>query len=135
MAFTQTQSNESVNAGADAKCALANGGFLDWYEGTQPASADSSIGSSLLLASLQFGTPAFANAVAGAAQANTIIPEASAPASGFAQWFRVWKADHVSPLWDGSIGTSGCNLNTIDPNIKIGQTVPCSVFIYIDDKS
>ena len=134
MPLTQTQSNESANTGANAKTALANGGFLDWYNGAQPATADSPIGASTLLASLALSNPAFNAAVGGVATAKSIAP-ATGLATLTAQWFRVWKSDHTSPLWDGSIGTSGCNLNMTDPNIVTGQPVSCSLFQYTDDKS
>lgn len=134
MPLTQTQSNESANAGANAKAALANGGFLDWYNGVQPATADDPIGGSTLLTSLALSNPAFGAAVGGVATAN-LIAGGTGLATLTAQWFRVWKADHVSPLWDGSIGTTGCNLNMTDPNIVIGQPTSCSLFTYTDNKS
>ena len=32
-------------------------------------------------------------------------------ASLFATWFRVWKSDGVTPIWDGSVGAAQLGLN------------------------
>lgn len=126
MALSFTQSNEAVNAAANAVTALANSGKLRIYSGTQPANADAGIGGATLLAELVMNATAFAGAAAGVATANAITQDASADATGTAAWFRVWKSDGTSPLWDGSVGTSGCDLNLNTVSIVATATVSVS---------
>lgn len=134
MALTQKLSNEGANEEVAALGALMDGGFLDIYSGSQPANADAGIGGATLLASLQFGTPAFGAPAAGVAAANAITDEDDAPATGTATWYRCWKADHTSPVQDGSVGTSGCNLNLSDVNIVQHAVVSVSSFVLTASK-
>lgn len=135
MALTQKLSNESVNAEVAALAALCNGGFLDIYSGVQPATGDTPVTTQVLLASLQFGTPAFVAPVAGVAAALPITFDDDAPATGTATWYRMYKADHTSPVQDGSVGTTGCNLNLTDVNIVEHAVVSVSSFQLTAQKS
>ena len=137
MALTERLSNEAVNAelAGPGLTPLLDGGFLDLYSGVQPATADSDVGAAVLLASLQFGTPAFGTPVAGTANANAITPEDDALANGIATWYRCYKADHVSPVQDGSVGTIDCNLNLTDTNIVLHSVVEVGTFVLTASKS
>jgi len=106
-------SNESVNAEADAACALANTGYLRIYNGTQAATADTAIGAQVLLAELTFNATAFAGAVAGVATANVIVADSSANATGTAAWFRALKSNGTSPLFDGTVGTAAKTISAV----------------------
>jgi hypothetical protein len=114
MALTAKRSNAAANAACDAMAALCNSGKLRIYTGSQPADGDTAIGAVTLLAELTMNATAFGAAVAGVATAAAITGDTSADATGTAAWFRVWKSDGTSPVFDGSVGTSGadCNLNT-----------------------
>lgn len=135
MAFTEKASNEAVNAEAAALGALLDGGFLDIYDGVQPATADTPLTGQTLLASLQFGTPAFGAPVQGVITANAITEEDDAPASGTATWYRCYKADHTSPVTDGSVGTINCNINLTDVNIVQHAVVSLGSFTLAEAKS
>jgi hypothetical protein len=135
MALTPRLSTAAANAAADAACALCNGGFFDLYDGTQPATADTAITSQVKLAHLTFGTPAFGAAAAGVATANAIGNDASADATGTATWFRAYKSDGTSAVFDGSVGTSGANLNLSSVSIIAGGTVGVTSFTYTQQKS
>jgi len=124
----------SVNAEADAVCALLNSGKLRIYDGAQPATADDAA-TGTLLAELTFGNPAFAGASGGVATANAIADCASAPATGAAAWFRCLKSDGSTKVFDGSVGLSGCNLNLNSVAIQIGATVSVSAFSFTAPKS
>lgn len=134
MALTQKLSNEGVNAEVEAIAAKLDGGFLDLYSGSQPANADAPVGGATLLASLQFNTPAFGAAVAGVCNSGALIDEDDALATGTATWYRCYKADHTSPVQDGSVGTSGCNLNLTDVNIVQHAVVSIGNFVLTASK-
>lgn len=135
MALSPKLSNAAANAAADAVVDLADTGYLRIYDGTQAADADTAIGVQNLLAELRFGATAFGSAVAGVATANAITQDSSANAGGTASWFRVLKSDGTSVLWDGSVGTSGANLNLNSVAISAGAAVAVSAFTYTQSKT
>src|SRR5262245_21617591 len=134
MALQPSLANVAANAAADAVCALANTGYLRIYSGTQAANADTAIGAQVLLAELRFGATAFGASVAGVATANAITSDSSADNTGTATWFRVLKSDGTTALWDGSVGTSGANLNLNSVAISAGAAVSISSFTYTQQK-
>jgi hypothetical protein len=127
-------SNVGANAEADAVCVLANSGFLRLYDGTQATSADTALGAQVLLAELTFGNPAFGAASAGVATANAITQDSSANASGTCTWFRAVKSDTTTVLFDGSVGTSGCNLNLNSVAISSGAAVQVTSLTFTAQK-
>ncbi len=133
MALTPKLSNAGANAAADATCALLNGGYLDIYDGVQPATADTAVGAQVKLARLTFGTPAFSAAAGGVATANAIGADASADATGTASWFRACTAGGAA-VFDGSVGTSGANLNLNTTSIAITGNVAVSSLTYTQSK-
>lgn len=106
MPDTTRLSAAAGSAAADAVTALLNGGFLDILDGTQPADADTAITTQVRLATLTFASPAFAPASGGIAVSNSLGSETNAPATGTATWFRTYKADHTTVVFDGSVGTA-----------------------------
>lgn len=135
MALNPQLSNTAANAAVDAVTALANTGYLRIYDGSQPANANTAVGSQVLLAELRFGSTAFAAAVAGVAAANTITDDSSANATGTATWYRVLKSDGTTVLFDGSVGTSGANMNLGSTAINVGQPVGITSFTYTQPES
>jgi len=125
MALNLQISDATANAGVNALCALANGGFIKLYTGSQPANANTALGAQTLLVTLALSATAFATAVAGVATANSITA-ASAVASGTATWFRCYKSDGTSVVFDGTVGTSGCDINMNSNVISSGATVGVS---------
>lgn len=134
MALNPKVSNAGANAAADALLALLNNGYLRLYSGTQPTDADTAIGAQVLLAELRFGATAFAGAAAGVAAANALTADSSADASGTATWFRALKSDGTTVVFDGSVGTSGANLNLNSVAISSGAAVSVSTFSYTQQK-
>ena len=135
MALTPRLSNAAASAECDALAALLDGGFLDIFDGAQPATADTAISTQVRLASLAFGSPAFAPAVNGVALSNAITSDVSADASGTASWYRCFAADHTTVIQDGSIGTSGANLNLNSVALSIGAEVALDSFTLTASKS
>lgn len=133
MSLNPKLANIAANASADAVCALLNSGYLDIYDGAQPATADTAVSTQTKLARLTFGSTAFGSAVAGVATANAITQDSSADATGTAAWFRACKSDG-SAVFDGSVGTSDCNLNISTTSIVVGQIITCSSCVYTQSK-
>jgi hypothetical protein len=134
MALSPALSNTAANAAADAVCVLANTGYLRIYDGTQAATADTAVGSQVLLAELRMNATAFGAASAGVATANAITADASANATGTATWFRVLKSDGTTVLWDGSVGTASANLVLNSVAISSGAAVAVSALTYTQSK-
>lgn len=122
--------NAAASAAADAVCTQCNSGKLRIYDGAQPSAADDAITTQVLLAELTFGNPAFAASVNGVATANAISPDTSADATGVAAWFRAMKSDGTTKVFDGSVGTSGADLNL--NSVNIGQGAQVSVTALTD---
>lgn len=123
MALNPQFSDEAVNAAMDAMGALCNSGKLRIYEGTQPSTPDDGIGAGTLLAELTMNATAFGSAAAGVITAGAITADSDANATGTAQWFRVWKSNGTAPVFDGTVGTTGCDLNLNSTAIQIHAAV------------
>lgn len=117
-------STASRNAAADAIVDLldagAGAGKLRIYSGSQPASADDAV-SGTLLAEFTLSDPAFGAASAGVATA-AAIASTTGLAAGTAGWFRAVDSTGTG-RWDGSVGTSGQDLNLNTTTVSVGVTV------------
>lgn len=111
--------NLALNAALDV---LNGGGFLEIYDGAQPATPDVAVGSQVKLAKLTLSSTAFGAASAGTKTANA-IGSVAALASGTATWFRAFKSYDTTAVIDGSVGTSGADLNLNSVAISSGATV------------
>ncbi len=134
MALNPILSNAAASLAADAVCGSLNSGLLRIYDGTQPATADTAITTQNLLAELTLNATAFAAAVNGVATANAITSDASANMSGTATWCRVLTSG-AATRFDGTVGTSGCNLNLSTVAILATGTVAVSSLTYTHPKS
>lgn len=126
MALNLKQSNAAVNAQVDALAPLLNTGYIRIYDGTQAADADTAVGAQVLLAELRFNATAFGAGAAGVITANAITADASANASGTATWFRALGSNGTTVYFDGSVGTSGADLNLNSVAISSGAAVSIS---------
>jgi hypothetical protein len=127
----------TVIAGVDAVTLLLNSGKIEIFTTAQPTDANTALGAQTLLSTMTFGatafiSPAVASGSAGSkivtATANTIASDTSAAATGTAAWFRAYKSDGTTVVMDGSVGTSGCDLNLNTTSIVAGATVSCTSF-------
>ena len=118
---------DARDAELDTLTALLDGGFMKIYTGSPPSSPESSaVGT--LLATLEFSSPSFATASGGIASANPITEDTSAAATGTAGWFRCFKSDGVTAILDGTIGTSGADINLNSTAIQIHTSVSIDSF-------
>lgn len=104
-----------------------NTGYLRIYTGAQPATPETAA-SGTLLAELRFNATAFGAAAAGVITAAAITGDTSADASGTAGWFRALKSDGTTALVDGSVGTSGADLNFNSVAFSAGAAVDVTAF-------
>jgi hypothetical protein len=120
----------SANAEAAAIAALASGGSWVIYEGTQPATNETTIGESVALATFALGSPAFSDPVSGQITLNTPTP-ATITTSGTAQWFRVYASDGTTSVIDGDIGTTVGSEWLPDTQYAIGAIVSANGNAYL----
>jgi hypothetical protein len=117
------------NAAANAVCTLLNSGTIGLYSGTQPATPGTAVTTQVLLAQLTFGATAYGSAVAGVSTANAITDDSDANATGDATWCRALSSGAVA-IWDGSVGTSGCDCNLSSTAIVRHGTVSITSCTY-----
>jgi hypothetical protein len=110
------------NAELDALAPLANSGYIRIYTGAIPATPETAV-SGTLLAELQFNATAFGAAAAGVITANAITQDSSADNTGVAGTYRALKSDGTTALWDGTVSTSGADLNLNSTSINAGVAV------------
>ena len=125
MAANTHVSVASWNLALNAALDVLNSGFMEIYDSTgtgQPATPDVAVTTQVKLAKLPLSATAFGAASAGTKTANAIT-SAAALASGTATWFRVFKSDDATAVIDGSVGTSGADMNFNSVAISSGASV------------
>jgi len=100
------------------------GSIIRLYDGTQPTNANTAISTQTLLVSLtvagSFGTDSNGTITIGSVTSGTAV------ASSTATFFRIVKSDGTTVVMDGSVGTSGADMNLNTTTIASGQTVSIS---------
>ena len=126
-------SDEAAIASNDATKALCNSGTLKVYSGTQPTDANTAISGQTLLGTFTFAATAFGASSCSGTAPNRVatataaaISDVTAVAGGTATWFRAFKSNGTSVVFDGTVGTSGCDLNMTDTSISINETMRVS---------
>jgi hypothetical protein len=121
VAFRNTRADSwTTRAGASA--------LLKIYSGTQPTDADTALGAQTLLATLTCNATFAPAASGGVADAEFSIASGNAVATGTAAWFRLTKSDGTTVVCDGTVGTSGCDLNLVTTSITNTQPVQVTSF-------
>lgn len=107
----------TTRAGASAKLRI--------YNGTQPATGGTA---TTLLAELTCNATFAPAASGGVLTLNAITQDSSADATGTATWFRLVQTDGTTHVFDGTVGTSGADLNLNSTSIVAAGTVSISSF-------
>jgi hypothetical protein len=133
MAHAFRISNLVARAMADAfttQLDLGTAGVINIYDSTgtgQPADPDTAVTTQVLLAQLVMSATSFGAATdgnpGGVITANSITDDSSADATGTATWFRMLTQSGGAAKADGSVGTSGADLNLNTVSITAGSTV------------
>lgn len=114
-------STESADAMLGALSTLLNAGKIRIYSGTEPTTANAALSGNTLLAELTFGNPAFGAVGASGSDriitANAITQDSAADATGTASFFRATNAAGTVTYYQGTVGTSGQQLNLTATNI------------------
>ena len=129
--MSQRTSIVARNAALDAKAALANNGYLRIYTGTKPATPETAA-SGTLVAELQMNATAFGAASGGVITAAAITSDSASDATGTAGWFRIFKSDGTTALWDGDVSTTGAELNFNSVSFTAGAQVDVSALTITD---
>lgn len=132
MAHNIKVSTAAANLKANAWAAGMNSGYIRIYQGTQPATANTSLGAATLLAELTMGSTAFGAAVDGLLTANAITKDSSANNTGTAQFYRLFQSDGTTPMGDGTCGASGSGSDLELSSTSIVQfgEVTCTSFTH-----
>lgn len=134
MANDLRESNAAANAAMNARVDLLNSGKLRIYDGTRPATVDTAVSTQTLLAELTLGNPAFGDASDGVATAEAITKDSAANATGTAAWFRVVTSADAA-MFDGTVGTTGCDLNLASTSIVQNVEVSITSFTLTQPKA
>lgn len=108
--------------------AIGSNGLLRIYDGSQPAGPGTAVSGQNLLAELALSATA-GTVSGGVLTFGTITQDSSANATGTATWYRVTTSGGVAVV-DGSVGTSGADLNLNTTSIVTGGPVAVSSFTY-----
>jgi hypothetical protein len=113
------------NAQLDAITTFAgNAALLRVYDGTRPATGGTA---TTLLGTFTLGSPLASGAAAGVLSP-TLPSNTTGAAAGTATWFRIVKSDGTTHVIDGSVGTSGADLNLNTTTISVGVTMAITAF-------
>ena len=126
--------NAQASRAADAVCARCNGGVIRIYSGTEPTTADTALSGNTLLAELAFSATAFGAAVNGVATANAITQDSSADATGTATFFRAFESGGTVVVYQGTVGTSGQQMNLTNTSIQANGQVSVTSMVYTQPK-
>jgi len=100
--------------------------LLRIYDGSRPATGGTA---TTKLAELTCNATFAPSATGGVLTLNSIAQDASADATGTATWFRIVKSDGTTFVLDGSVGTSGSDLNLTTTSIVATQPVSITSFV------
>ena len=105
-----------------------NGGTMVIYSGAVPANADAALSGDTALATIPFSATAFGAPAAGSMAANALTQE-NAVASGTASFYRCFASNGTTVIEQGTVATSGGDLNLNTTNIVSGGPVAVTSFV------
>ena len=118
--YSTTLRNSQLDA---ITTAVGNAGKLAIYDGTRPATGGTA---TTKLAEFTLGSP-FSGAASAGALSPTLPSNTTGLAAGTATWFRITTSGGTFVI-DGSVGTSGADLNLNTTTISVGVTVAITSF-------
>ena len=125
LSYSTTLRNATVDAITTAAGASA---LLRIYNGTPPANVGTALAGNTLLAELTCNATFAPSASSGVLTLNSITSDSSADATGTASFFRIYKSDGTTAVLQGTVGTSGEDLNLNTTSIVSGAQVAVTSF-------
>jgi len=126
-----TATKTAIDAGSAA--------VIEIYDGTAPTDADTSIGAQVKLATLTMSATAFGSVsddTPGAIMtAAAITADSSADASGTASWFRLSTQAGGTVIFQGTVGTSGADINFNTVSFTSGSEISISALTVFQGES
>lgn len=123
-------STTTRNAQMDAiTTAVGTSGLLRIFNGTPPANAGTALSGNTKLAELALSSTFAGASSSGVLTANSITTESAADATGTASFFRLYKSDGTTCVAQGTVSTSGADLNLNTTSIVSGGPVAVSSFV------
>lgn len=116
----------TANAMADALDTYANtggAGKIIIYNGTEPATADTALSGNTALATFTCSNPMFGAASSGTITLAGVPLTVAATATGTATFFRIFQNNGTTVVAQGTVGTSGQQLNLNTTSITSGVNV------------
>jgi hypothetical protein len=102
------------------------------YSGTAPATADTALSGNTVLAELACSATLAPAAASGVLTLSTITQDSSADATGTATFYRWLKSDATTVINQGTVSTSGADLNLNTTSIVIGGPVAVTSWTLTD---
>lgn len=102
--------------------------LLRIYDGTPPANAGASLAGNTLLAELTCNSTFAPAASSGVLTLNAITDDSSADNTGTASFFRIYRSDGTTSVVQGTVSTSGADMNFNTVSFTSGMTVSVSSF-------
>lgn len=103
--------------------------LLRIYDGTPPADVDTALSGNTLLAQLTCNATFAPAASGGTLTLNAISDDTSADNTGTASFFRIYQSNGTTQVMQGSVGTSGADLNLNSVSLSAGANVAVSSFV------
>jgi hypothetical protein len=107
-------------------------GLLRIYSGSAPASANAALSGNTLLAELTCNATFAPASSSGVLTLNSITQDSSADNTGTASFFRIYKSDGTTCVIQGTVGTSGADLNLNTVSIVAAAAVSVTSMVYTD---
>lgn len=109
---------------------FSNSSTIKIYDGSQPSTPETAVSTQTLLATVTLpASSAFGAASAGVITA-AAITSVTISSTGTAAWFRWVKSDGTTVIADGSVGTSGADLNLNSTSLSAGASLTVSSFTF-----
>jgi hypothetical protein len=136
MAKNTQMATAAVNAEANGLARALDNGYLQIYDGAQPADGDTAVTTQNLLVELRFAATSAPSASNGTLTFNAMTPGIAIRA-GQASWYRALQSDHATPVMDGNVGPVGSsnNIELSTVQIQQGGQVGMSSFTHTVAKS
>lgn len=108
---------------------VGNAALVRIYDGTPPASANAALSGNTLLAEATGASPFAPAASGGVLTASSITQDSSANATGTASFFRVYDSGGTNCMLQGTVSTSGADMNLNTVSIVSGGPVAITSFV------